>query len=203
MPWPLIGKLGSIRSAGAEASGQCPIEKTNRAGQGTITDSRQTQTPRDICIGPGELWHSLSCVSFVPQPTQILFRISKNFNYSDILMDEQFMFHFFSFMWSFLSKKLAWPIVGFWGRFRFCKIAWSIVSFWVRSYNQTPLLLCQGQINGHAMPVTDCPSRHFLGGIQMSHSLVRPLPFAFRYIGGIYIHRGQHYQGKSNIAKAS
>ena len=101
MPWPLIGKLGSIRSAGAEASGQCPIEKTNTAGQGTITDSRQTQTPRDICIGPGELWHSLSCVSFVPQPTQILFRISKNFKHSDILMDDKFMFHFFSFMWSF------------------------------------------------------------------------------------------------------
>lgn len=101
MPWPLIGKLGSIRSAGAEASGQCPIEKTNTAGQGTITDSRQTQTPRDICIGPGELWHSLSCVSFVPQPTQILFRISKNFKHSDILMDDKFMFHFFSFMRSF------------------------------------------------------------------------------------------------------
>ena len=101
MPWPLIGKLGSIRSAGAEASGQCPIEKTNTAGQGTITDSRQTQTPRDICIGPGELWHSLSCVSFVPQPTQILFRISKNFKHSDILMDGKLMFHFFSFMRSF------------------------------------------------------------------------------------------------------
>ena len=101
MPWPLIGKLGSIRSAGAEASGQCPIEKTNTAGQGTITDSRQTQTPRDICIGPGELWHSLSCVSFVPQPTQILFRISKNFKHSDILMDEKLMFHFFGFIRSF------------------------------------------------------------------------------------------------------
>ena len=48
----------------------------------------------------------------------------------------------------------------FLGVFRFCNIAWSIVSFWVRSYKQTPLLLCQGQINGHAMSMTDYPSHH-------------------------------------------
>ena len=33
---------------------------------------------------------------------------------------------------------------------------------------------------------------------EMSHSLVRPLPFAFQYIGGIYIHQGKGscWQGK-------
>ena len=59
-------------------------------------------------------------------------------------------------------KKYIYRPLSVFGRgvFRFCNIAWSIVSFWVRSYKQTPLLLCHGQINGHAMSMTDYPSHH-------------------------------------------
>ena len=82
------------------------------------------------------------------------------------------------------------------GVFRFCNIAWwSIVSFWVRSYKaDTTRSLLPGKLM-----VTQCQWRISLLIIalpwpffcEMSHSLVRPLPFAFQYIGGIYIHQGK------------